>query len=121
MTATLHGIERVKERCNLKSKRTAEKNINRALQKGKRAEEYTSWERAYLSKEAHGNCTALAYNGFCYILNESGACLTAYALPVWFGKKKHFDGKERIRDYKKYCRGNSVHEDRGAMAEEMEQ
>jgi hypothetical protein len=25
-----------------------------------------------------------------------------YDLPAWFGKKKRFNGKERIRDFRKY-------------------
>ena len=105
-TTTLHSIDRAMERCSLKNQRSAEKNIDRAIQKGKRAEDCTSWERSFLSKEAYDNCVALAYNGFCYIINEYGACVTVYSLPAWFGKKKHFDGKERIRDYKKYCKSN---------------
>ena len=108
-TTTLHSIDRAMERCSLKNQRSAEKNINRALHNGKRAEDYTSWERSFLSKEAYDNCVALAYNGFCYIINEYGACVTVYSLPAWFGKKKHFDGKERIRNYKKYCKSNQTY------------
>ena len=109
MTTTLHSIDRAMERCSLKNQRSAEKNISRAIQRGKRAEDCTSWERSYLSKEAHDNCTAVVYNSFCYIINESGLCVTIYPLPAWFGKKKHFDGKERIRDYKKYCKSNQAY------------
>lgn len=63
-TTTIHSIERAKDRCNLKNHRTAEKNISLALQRGKRAEDYSSWERDYLSKEAHDNCAAIAYNNY---------------------------------------------------------
>ena len=104
---TVHGVIRAKDRCNVKNVRSAEKNVTLALQRGKRAEDLTSWEREYLSKEAHDDCTAIAYNNFCYIVNSAGACVTLYPLPTWFGKKKHFDGKERIRNYKQYCRNNS--------------
>ncbi len=104
---TVHGVSRAKDRCNVKNVRSAEKNVTLAIQRGKRAEEFTSWERSYLSKEAHDDCTAIAYNNFCYIVNPAGACVTLYPLPSWFGKKKHFDGKERIRNYKQYCRNNS--------------
>ena len=104
---TVHGVSRAKVRCNVKNVRSAEKNVTLALQRGKRAEDLTSWEREYLSKEAHDDCTAIAYNNFCYIVNSAGACVTLYPLPTWFGKKKHFDGKERIRNYKQYCRNNS--------------
>ena len=101
---TVHGVSRAKERCNVKNVRSAEKNIMLALQRGKRAEDLTSWERAYLSKEAHDDCTAIAYNNFCYIVNPAGVCVTLYPLPSWFGKKKHFNGKDRIRNYRQYCR-----------------
>lgn len=104
---TVHGISRAKDRCNLKNVRSAEKNVTLAIQRGKRAEDLTSWEREYLSKEAHDDCTAIAYNNFCYIVNTAGVCVTLYPLPSWFGKKKHFNGKERIRNYKQYCRNNS--------------
>jgi hypothetical protein len=105
--ATYHSIIRTKDRMNVKNIRSAEKNISLARSRGKTARDYTSWEREYLSKEAHDDCTAIAYNNFCYIVNASGACVTLYPLPAWFGKKKHFDGKERIRNYKQYCRNNS--------------
>ena len=104
---TIHGVSRAKERCNVKNVRSAEKNVTLAIQRGKRAKDLTSWERSYLSKEASNDCTAIAYNNFCYIVNSSGACVTLYPLPSWFGKKKHFDGKERIRNYKQYCRNHT--------------
>ena len=90
---THHGADRAKERCNLKSIQAAEKNVNLAIQRGKRAEDLTSWERSFLSKEANSECTAIAYNNFCYIFNADGICVTIYRLPAWFGKKKHFNGK----------------------------
>lgn len=105
---TVHGVSRAKDRCNVKNVRSAEKNVTLAIQRGKRAEDLTSWERSYLSKEAYDDCTAIAYNNFCYIVNASGACVTLYPLPAWFGKKKHFDSKERIRNYKQYCRNKST-------------
>jgi hypothetical protein len=103
---TIHGASRAKERCNVKNVRSAEKNVTLAIQRGKRAADCTSWERAYLESEAYDDCIAVAYNNFCYIFNPSGVCVTIYQLPAWFGKKKHFNGKERIRNYKKYCRSN---------------
>lgn len=103
---TIHGVSRAKERRKVKNVRSAEKNVTMAIQRGKRAEDCTSWERAYLSNEAYDNCVAIAYNNFCYIVNTAGVCVTLYPLPIWFGKKKHFNGKERIRDYKQYCRNN---------------
>lgn len=104
---TVHGASRAKERCNVKNIRSAEKQVSLALQRGKGYEYFTSWERSYLQNEARDDCTAVAYNNFCYIVNADGVCVTLYPLPIWFGKKKHFDGKERIRNYKQYCRNNA--------------
>lgn len=101
-SATHHSIDRAKERCHLKNQRAAERQIEKALKNGRRAEDFSSWERNYLLGEARDDCIAIAYNKFCYIVNSKNACVTLYPLPVWFGKKKRFDGKERIRDYKKY-------------------
>lgn len=103
---TLHSISRLKERKNIKNTRSAIKNIENALKKGKNADAFTSWERDYLINEAKADCSAIAYNNYCYIVNEYGCCVTMYKLPTWFGKKKHFDGKERIRNYKKYCKSH---------------
>lgn len=104
---TVHGARRAKERHNLKNWRSVEKNVQLAIRRGKRAEDCTSWEREFLSTIARDDCTAIAYNNFCYIFSADGACVTLYPLPVWFGKKKAFNGKERIRNYRSYCRHNT--------------
>lgn len=114
--ATYHSVERVKEYWNMKNQRTAIKNIDLAISRGKRAEDYTSWEYAYLSRKEFGNCTAIAYNNFCYIVNSRGECFTAYPLPAWFGQKKHFAGKERIRNFKKYWKFNDQQFEQSAYA-----
>lgn len=101
--ASYHSVNRAMERCRVKNVRAAEKRIATALQRGKQASEYSSWERSYLMDRA-SDCTAIAYNNFCYLVNEDGMCITLYPLPAWFGKKKRFQGKERIRDMKKYQR-----------------
>ena len=113
---TLHAMERSKERRNYKNQRTAIKNIELAIARGKRAEDFTSWERNYLYSACTENKYAIAYNNFCYIVSEEGCCITMFPLPVWFGKKKHFDGKERIRNYKKYCKNNSQYCESYAIA-----
>ncbi len=105
--ATVHSVERAKERAGL-NERKAYKMIDHALERGKRAEDFSSWERDYLKGECKGNTTAIAYNNFCYIVNEEGFCVTLYPLPTWFGKKKHFNGKERIRNMKVYSRNNAI-------------
>lgn len=112
-TATIHSIERAKERANLNEKK-AIRNIAKALERGKKASDFSSWERSYLEDESTEVSTAIAYNGFCYIIGEYGQCITLYALPSWFGNKKHFVGKEKIRNYKKYCKNNRVYNEQYA-------
>lgn len=108
MTVTTHSIERVKERIGLNQKR-AERLIMLAMQRGKTADDYTSMERNYLKNKEKGECIAIVFAGYCFLVSYDGACKTIVALPDWFGKKKHFDGKERIRDYKKYCKSNGLY------------
>lgn len=103
--ASFHSIERVKERIGY-NKRNAEKQIERAIARGKTADQFTSWEREYLQGECGESTIAIAYDNFCYIVSEVGKCITVYPLPIWFGRKKHFDGKERIRNMKSYSRNH---------------
>ena len=100
--STYHSIERTRERRKLKNRRAAVNHIYHAVRQGKRAADFTSWERSYLENEGKDGCTAIAYDGFCYILSEQGQCVTVHALPSWFGKRKPFDGKKRIRHSKRY-------------------
>ena len=108
--ATYHSIERARERFSSNEK-TATKNIRLALERGKTAAEFTSKEREYLENVAKGDAIALAYNNFCYIVNENGFCVTMYALPEWFGKKRYYDGKKSIRNIKAYTRNNYTSQD----------
>ena len=101
--ASVHSLERAKERTGL-SENAVERQISRALRKGKGADSFASWERKYLKNESYGDCNAIAYDGYCYIVSSTGFCITMYPLPNWFGKKKHFDGKEKIRNIKSYLR-----------------
>ena len=113
--ATVHSIDRAKERfCN--NEKTAIKNIHLALERGKVAEEFSSKERQYLESVAKGNVTAIAYNNFCYIVNEDGFCVTMYHLPDWFGKKRFYDGKKEIRNPRAYSRNNISRFERGGFA-----
>lgn len=107
---TMHSIKRTKERRNIKNKHSATRKIENALNRGKCAEDFSSWERDYLINESKDNCTAIAYDNYCYIVNENGRCVTMYKLPAWFGKKKHFNGKERIRNFKKYSKNMFIND-----------
>lgn len=100
---TIHSIERAKERIGLNEKKAA-KQIALAWERGKGAKEFRSMERSFLEGECKYGSTAIAYNNFCYIFNADGVCVTLYPLPVWFGKKKQFNGKEKVRNPKKYTK-----------------
>ena len=106
-TTTAHGLERAKERMDCSEKK-AIRTIEQAISRGKHAEDFSSKERDFLKRLETNNCIAVAYNKFCYIINELGACVTMYALPTWFGKKRHFVGKERIKNLKAYSRMNNI-------------
>lgn len=103
---TYHSIIRAKERTGLSERKTT-RMIGQAWEKGKRAREFSSMEKSYLEQKEFGGHTAVAYNNYCYIFCEEGFCITLFPLPGWFGKKKRFDGKERIRDLHKYCKNYS--------------
>ena len=97
MATTAHSLARLKERRHLKNPRSAEKNIEMAINRGRRAKDYSSWEKSYLERIARGKCEAIAYNQFCYIMNAYNECITLFPLPAYFGRKKPYCGKEWIR------------------------
>ena len=101
--ATAHSLSRAKERMGVKGKQ-AEKRIRLAMERRKGAECFSAKEKRFLEGESSEGLTAVAYNSFCYILSDSGVCVTMYSLPGWFGKKMHYDGKQKIRNMKKYSR-----------------
>ena len=101
--ATFHSLERAKQRAGLNERR-AYKMIDLTLTRGKTAASFKSRERDYLENATQADRVAVAYNNYCYIFSENGYCLTMFPLPGWFGKKKHFAGKERIRNMKVYAR-----------------
>ena len=103
-TASNHSLARAKERAGLNAKR-AQRVISLALYNGKSAEDYSGKESKYLQNKSTRNCTAVAYQGFCMIISDTTyACVTMYQLPNWFGKSTRYDGKEKIRNLRKYNR-----------------
>lgn len=102
---TKHSIERMKSRLNI-NERKAEKRLFDAITRGECADAFSSRERAFLANEGRNGCVAVAYDGYCYILNADNICVTLYPLPAWFGKKKRFDGKTKIRKVKRYYRNH---------------
>lgn len=88
--------------------RTSAKLIEDALERGKRAEDFTGRERKFLSGKTDEGISAIVYNGYCFIVNDwEGICITMYQLPGWFGKKQTYCGKEKIRNPYKYRRFNA--------------
>ncbi len=104
-----HAIERSKERLNQNSKQ-AMRQIKLALERGKSAKDCTgSIEKKFLLDRCNISAYAVAYNGCCYIFeNRTDRVVTVYSLPGWWGKKKHYKGKERIRKAKTYYRLNNA-------------
>lgn len=86
---TLHGAERAKERMGLSEKK-AIRRLVLARERGVReADCKWSADRRFLGKSSDDIVEAVAYNGFCYILDKaSGICITTYRLPRDFGQKK---------------------------------
>lgn len=97
LTATYHGFRRAKERLHIKNIRAASRQFERACERGKRAEDFDSMERAFLAHEGQNGCFAVAYGGFCYIVSEDGRGITVYPLPSWFGKAQPPKDKQTIR------------------------
>lgn len=100
---TMHSHQRAKERLHSKNLRKSQRQVLNALERGKRAKDFrTSWERRFLELASRDACYAVAYNQCCYIFSDKNICVTVYKLPAWFGKRKPCDGKEVIRNTKKY-------------------
>ena len=99
---TNHSIQRASERTRYNGK-SAIRFIENGIERGKTADDFNQEERRYLTNCAQGNCIAKAYNGFCLIISEQGECITIYRLPDWFGKKRLYSAKSRIRNIKHYA------------------
>lgn len=68
-----------------------------ARTRGIRSEECRwSVDRSYLESKANEGTEALAYNGYCFILEkETMNCITLFPLPKDFGKKKNILSNEQ--------------------------
>lgn len=99
--ATQHSIDRAMERIRL-NEREAVRKIDIAMQRGKTAENYTSSRECKYLENQSANAIAVAFDNFCYLFSYQGQCITVYALPDWWEKKKMYNGKEKIRKPRKY-------------------
>lgn len=88
---TQHSLVRAKERAGLNEKR-ARKMMDLARQRGIRSEE-CRWnvDKEFLESRSNDEVEAVAYNGYCFILERmTKHCITVFVLPKDFGKKKTY-------------------------------
>jgi len=99
-----HAMRRAIERTGFNHS-LSERIISKAIEKGKPSDGFKGNERRYLqSKEAKGQCETRVYLSFIFIVDTAGFCVSMYPTPDWFGKKKHFNGKVKINNPRKYPR-----------------
>ena len=102
---TLHALQRTNERTGF-NRKTSERFISNAIERGKGAEDFIDRERHYLLQAVEEDKKALVYNSYCFIVSSSNICITMFPVPKWFGKKKNFIGKNkearRCKSYKNY-------------------
>lgn len=108
---TAHALDRISKRMGYRSG-SAARIAENAFVRGVAPDNLPSKERDYLKKqEQKAGCVARFYNGYCFIFNSDGTCITAYLPPKWFGRKPYYIGKQRVRDHKKYSQRYDVHVD----------
>lgn len=101
---TIHSILRANERAGMKYSE-AVRFTDLAIRNGLRPEDLPRKERKYMeSRETDAGCKTILYNGYIFIMRDEDICITMYAAPSWFLKKRHYDGKTRVRNAKKYLR-----------------
>ena len=88
---SLHSINRAKERAGLNRKK-ALKMMEHAKVRGITSEDCTwSIDRSFLECKSNKDAIAVAYNGYCFILDRGTMnCITMFHLPKCFGQKKTF-------------------------------
>ncbi len=104
---TLHSIERTTQRAGL-NRRAAVRMIENARVKGLDSRGYGRDEKEYLTVRELNGGRSVVYAGYCFIFDDEDVCITMYSVPVWFGKR-HYQGKERIRNPRKYVRRYAEH------------
>ena len=91
MEDSKHSLNRAKERTGMNRKK-ALKMMELAKQRGITSEDCKwSLDRNFLECRTNDTAVAIAYNGFCFIMDrDTMNCITMYQLPKHFGKKKTF-------------------------------
>lgn len=98
-----HAVERANERLGINDRKELETKAKKALERGKRANDFKSAEKNCLKKKESENIDAVVHDNICFIFNDN--CLvTLYDFTQRANRKAYFKGKEQIRDTKKYLR-----------------
>lgn len=105
MKASLHSIERAKDRAGLNPK-AAQHFMRNALERGKDKTMFTHEKRKRLSSKEYCQRKALVYNDMCLIVDRKDVVITLFNVPTWFKKSNRYNGKERIRNRAKFERFN---------------
>ena len=100
---TKHSIQRAHERLGLNEKR-AQRVIELAFTRGKRMEDFRGSDYRYLQTLCEEGVEPVVYNDTIYIFSRDGVCVTLYQSPRWFGSRRNYDGKERIRNVRRFFR-----------------
>ena len=100
---TRHSIQRAHERLGLNEKR-AQRVIELAYTRGKRMEDFRGSDFRYLLTLCEDGCAPVVYQDTIYIFSRDGVCVTLYQAPRWLGGRRNYDGKERIRDVRRFFR-----------------
>ena len=104
-----HGQKRAKKRFGMGFEK-ADSYFEEAKLYGKTLEDfaYRSEEYDYLlGKQNRNGNQVVAYNGVLYIFDDD-TCITMFTLPAWFEHKKHYEGKQQVRNLKTYIRHYDV-------------
>ena len=101
---TRHSIQRAHERLGLNEKR-AQRVIELAYTRGKRMEDFRGNDYRYLLSLSEDDREPVVYQDTIYIFSREGVCVTLYQAPRWLGgRRSNYDGKERIRDVRRFFR-----------------
>ena len=100
---TRHSLEMAHERLGLNEKK-ARRNIELAYTRGKRTDAFRGSDLRYLMARCEEGCVPVVYQDAIYIFNPEGVCVTVYQAPRWFGSRRSYDGKERVRDMRRCLR-----------------
>lgn len=107
MTISMNCFDKAKTRFNY-SHAATEKFIDRAMRRGKRAEDLrNARERVWLHQRPLQGYRAIAYNGKYLIVSDDDNCITIGGLPSWWGRPRC--GDERNRSIRHALRYDRLH------------